>query len=91
MSSAKTTTDHDVIRKWAEERDGVPSTVKGTAPPGDEGVLRIDFPGGSEDAFEHIEWDEFFDKFDEKKLAFLYQEQTEDGSTSRFCKFVARE
>ena len=91
-SSSKTTTDHDEIRKWAEARDGKPASVKGTESGGEAGVLRIDFPGYSgEDSLEHISWDEFFQKFDEKKLAFLYQEQTSKGSESRFFKLVSRD
>ena len=36
-SSSKTTTDLEVIKKWAEERDGKPSRVKSTAD--DEGEV----------------------------------------------------
>lgn len=90
MSEAKTTTDHRTIRKWAEERGGHPATVKGTASKGEAGLLRIDFPGGSEQSLEAIDWDEFFEKFEEKNLAFLYQEETDEGAVSRFCKFVER-
>jgi hypothetical protein len=86
-----TTTDHNVIHKWVEERGGRPATVKGTGRGGEEaGVLRINFPGYSgEESLEEISWEEFYDKFDEKKLAFLYQEET-GGGQSRFCKFVSR-
>jgi len=86
MSSSNTTTDHDEIRKWAEARDGHPAMVKTK---GKGGVLRIDF-GKPEDNLEEVSWDEFFDVFDENKLAFLYQDETADGSTSRFNKFVER-
>jgi hypothetical protein len=93
MSEGKTTTDHDEIRQWAEERGGVPATVKGTAgssKKSDEaGILRLDFEPRDE-ALEEIRWEEFFEKFDKEKLAFLYQEETADGSTSRFHKFVNR-
>jgi hypothetical protein len=86
------TTDHDTIRAWAEARHGRPSTVKGTARKGeDAGLLRIDFPPSQPDALECISWEEFFEKFDESDLAFLYQEHTADGGESRFCKFVSRE
>jgi anaerobic selenocysteine-containing dehydrogenase len=51
--------------------------------------LRIDF-GEPEEAFEEISWDEFFEIFDEDKLAFLYQDETSNGDTSRFNKFVKR-
>ena len=92
MSSSKTTTNHDEIRKWAEARGGKPATVKRTESNGEAGVLRIDFPGyrGS-DSLEEISWDEFFKKFDEKQLAFLYQEKTSSGEQSRFFKLVSRE
>ncbi len=89
---AKTTTDHDEIRTWVEERGGRPASVKGTAGDDDDaGILRIDFPGvGDEGSLEEISWDEFFEKFEENDLAFLYQEQTSGGDESRFFKFVRR-
>lgn len=87
MSAAETTTDHDTIRKWAQARDGHPAKVAAT---GDGGVLRIDF-GEPEEALEEIGWDEFFRIFDENRLAFLYQDETGDGGTSRFNKFVERD
>ena len=31
MAEGNVTTDHEKIRKWAEERGGKPSTVKGTS------------------------------------------------------------
>lgn len=87
---SNTTTDHEEIRSWVEERDGHPAIVKGTEK-GGSALLRIDYPGFSgEDRLEEITWDEFFKIFDENKLAFLYQEKTEDGGLSRFSKFVER-
>lgn len=87
---SKTTTDHEEIRSWVEERDGHPAIVKGTEK-GGSALLRVDYPGFSgEDTLEEIEWDEFFKIFDENKLSFLYQEKTEDGGLSRFSKFVER-
>ncbi|HZS77664.1 MAG TPA: hypothetical protein VFA41_13715 [Ktedonobacteraceae bacterium] len=90
--SSKTTTDHDVIRKWAEERGGKPATVERTESGGEPGVLRIDFPGYSgKGSLVEISWDEWFQKFDEKHLAFLYQDETSGGEQSRFFKLVSRE
>lgn len=86
MTESKTTTDHEQIRKWAESRDGHPARVKGQ---GEGGILRIDF-GEPEESLEPIDWDTFFEIFDDNKLAFLYQEKTESGGTSRFNKFVER-
>jgi hypothetical protein len=92
MSSSKQTTDHEKIRRWAEARDGKPARVRSTGSDDDPGLLRIDFPEGSEDEeeLEEITWDEFFEKFDEKGLVFVYQEKTAAGAKSRFNKFVDR-
>jgi hypothetical protein len=88
---SKTTTDHDEIRRWAEERGGKPATVTGTESGAeDAGVLRIDFPGGAEDRLDEISWDDWFEKFDSENLAFLYQEQVKSGEESRFFKLVSR-
>lgn len=88
---AQVTTDHDEIQRWVEERGGNPSIVKGTESR-DSALLRIDYPGFSgEGKLEAIEWDEFFEIFDENNLAFLYQDQTADGELSRFSKFVSRD
>ena len=90
MSQAGTTTDHKVIRKWIEERKGRPSVVKGTEGRDGEGILRVDFRD-PDDKLEDIAWDEFFETFEDRKLAFLHQDKTADGKTSRFFKFVHRE
>lgn len=90
-SGSKTTTNHDEIRGWVEERGGRPARVKGTANKQGMGVLRIDYPGFSgEDTLETITWEEFFQAFDDNNLALLYQAETKDGSESRFSKFVER-
>ena len=90
-SESKVTTDHDEIKAWVEQRGGHPARVKGTEGKAGSGVLRIDYPGFSgEDTLETITWEEFFTAFDDNKLAFLYQEQTKDGSESRFSKLVDR-
>jgi hypothetical protein len=90
-SKSKTTTDHDEIRSWVEEHDGSPASVRGTEDGDSAGVLRIDFPGGAgDDRLEQISWDEWFEKFDSEKLAFLYQEQKASGEDSTFFKLVNR-
>ncbi|HEY0430717.1 MAG TPA: hypothetical protein VGC61_02830 [Pyrinomonadaceae bacterium] len=91
-SGAKTTTDHNEIRGWVEERGGQPARVKGTENRQGTGVLRIDYPGFSgEDTLETITWEEFFEAFEDNNLAFLYQEETKDGAESRFSKLIERE
>ena len=84
---SRTTTDHSIIRRWAEARGGVPSRVPGTEE-NSAGVLRIRFDKQAE--LERIAWGEFFEKFDSENLALVYQEATSDGAPSRFCKLVTR-
>ena len=89
--SSHQTTDHDEIRRWAEERGGRPAGVRDTGNGDDPGILRIDFPGGAgDDALEHISWDEWFQKFDEQGLAAIIQEEKTDGEGSTFIKLVNR-
>ena len=89
---SQTTTDHEQIRRWAEERGGKPAHVKGTGGGDDTGIIRIDFPGYSgAGKLEEISWDEFFEKFDEQGLALVYQEKTAEGQKSNFNKLVSRE
>jgi hypothetical protein len=94
MAEAKITTDHDEIRAWAEERGGRPAVVRSTQGKGGTGIIRLEFPGApnaDDDALEEISWDEFFEKFDDAKLALLYQEKTAQGQKSNFNKLVGRE
>ena len=87
MAEARTTTDHNEIRRWVEERGGFPASVKGTGDGNDPGLLRIDYPGFSgEEKLQKISWEEFFTKFDSENLAFLYQDEPD----SRFSKLIDR-
>ncbi len=90
-SETTTTTDHDEIRRWVEDHDGKPASVRGTEGGDSAGVLRIDFPGGAgTDDLEHISWEDWFAKFDDQNLAFLYQQQKASGEDSTFFKLVSR-
>jgi hypothetical protein len=46
--------------------------------------------GAREEELEETDRDDFFGKFDESDLEFLYQERTSDGDVSHFSKFVRR-
>jgi hypothetical protein len=90
MSSAKTTTNHDEIRKWVEKRGGHPAVVSATENKGGGGLLRIDYDeagGNDDDRLHRITWNEFFQIFDRNGIAFLYDPEGE----SRFSKFVQKE
>jgi hypothetical protein len=92
MSDSKVTTSHQEIKRWVEARGGHPARVKNTEKGKSAGVLRIDYPGFSgEDTLEEITWEEFFEGFDENNLAFLYQDEKQDGSESRFSKLISRD
>ena len=88
--SSRTLTDHDEIRTWAEERDGRPATVSDTKDGDGAGVIRLDF-GDDDDGLEEISWDDWFEKFDEGKLALIVQDETADGNRSSFNKLVSRD
>src|SRR3954467_6311633 len=90
--SGHTTTDHDFIRSWVEERGGWPARVAGTESGGDDaGLIRIDFPGYSgAGSLERIEWEEWFQKFDDSDLAFLHRDMSHGGDLDRFNKLVRR-
>lgn len=89
MSDAQKTTDHDTIKEWVEA-SGYQATVKSTKEEGEPGLLRIEFDDASNESLEKISWSEFFNKFEESNLAFLYQQELKSGKESRFCKLVSR-
>ena len=85
---AETTTDHETVRKWAESKGGKPAAVRRTHQGGDVGIIRIMFPDAPQsehDELVEINWDEFFEEFDKRNLALLYDP---DGM---FNKIVGRD
>ena len=85
---AETTTDHDTIRKWAEKHKGKPAAVERTHSDEDVGIIRIMFPEAphsEHDALTEISWEEFFEEFEKKELALLYEP---DGM---FSKLIGRD
>ncbi len=88
---ARTTTEHEFIKRWAEERGGWPATVIRSVRGKGAGILRIDFPGyKGEGTLKPVSWDEWFQTFEDRNLAFLYQDKTAAGTLSRFFKLVER-
>lgn len=82
MTDAVATTNHTVIRSWVESRNGQPVRAG-------RHVLRIDF-GDGHDGFRPIQWDEFFEVFEDARLAFLHQDMLDTGEPSRYNRLVAR-
>lgn len=84
---AQTTTDHETIRRWAEAKGGKPAAVKSTHSGNDVGIVRImfpDAPNSEHDALVAISWEEFFEEFEERQLALVYEED------SMFSKLIGR-
>lgn len=81
----ETTRDHEVIRKWANDRGAQPASSVRTEGHG-IGVLRLDFPGQSGRPVTRIDWDAWFRAFDERDLCFVYQEKHPDGKRSDFFR-----
>src|SRR5579872_6423026 len=91
-SKSRVLTDREEIRNWAEERQARPSCVRGTGGDNDIGMIRLDFPGYTgENSLEEISWDDWFNKFEERNLALLVQDETAGGQKSNFNKLVSRE
>lgn len=85
---AETTTDHDTIRKWAEQHGGKPAAVDRTHQKGDVGIIRVMFPKAPNSEHGHlveISWDEFFKEFEDRELALLYDPK------SMFSKIIGRD
>jgi hypothetical protein len=85
---AETTTDYETIRKWAEKQRGKPAAVRRTHKGGDVGIVRIMFPNAPQsehDELVEISWDEFFEEFEKRNLALLYEP---DGM---FNKIIGRD
>lgn len=81
-----TTRCHTTIRTWAEARGGYPAGVKGRRPrqAGEPGLVF----GPVDENLSDASWNEFFRQFEADNLAFVYQDRTADGRTSRFHRFI---
>ena len=90
FDQTKITTDHSVIRKWFEERGGIPVARVGKSPPvEDAGVLQVYFDNASiPDNVQRISWEDFFTRFDQANLALLFEDG--DGK-NRFFKFISQD
>ena len=87
-----TTTDPDVIRRWAEARHGTPVLFHRGGSESDDQWPGFAFPGYDHpNSYEEITWQELFNKRAEADLVFLYQEMTETGESSLYNRFVSRQ
>ena len=83
------TRDHEVIRAWAVKRQAVPATGEATVSgpatvdvkDGGAGV-RFNFPGSG--LYRPIEWQEWFENFDQHDCAFVYDNDDATPLSSRY-------
>ncbi|WP_206453617.1 hypothetical protein [Aurantimonas marina] len=88
MASAEKITDHDEIRAWAKKTGGKPAMVAATENgEGGPGILRVDH-GRDDEGLEEIDWDRFFEAFEQNRLALLIDPS---GDNPNFNKFVSRD
>jgi hypothetical protein len=90
------TRDHDVIRRWAAERQAEPATGQAsssgpaTARVNDGGAgIRFNFPGIG--AFRPISWDEWLANFDQHACAFVFDDDAVRPLSSRYRIVKAEE
>lgn len=76
MGTVHRTAKHDVVKAWAEARSGKPARIKGTTD-----ALKIDLGAVDEGfephpvpALEAVSWEDWFSTFDEKELAFVFED-----------------
>lgn len=88
-SDTKTTTDHETIREWIEQRGSIPAQV--TEPAGDDpGSLAVIPEGKMDDSVREVSWEKFFEIFEDEGLAFVYQTKRDNPDEQWFCKFDER-
>lgn len=92
MPRARPLTDHDDIRRWAEQRGARPARAEG-AKQGEDGMICLGFPGRAiGDSPAEISWEEWFSAFDARGLALLV-DGAEEGNPrpSNFNKLMPRD
>lgn len=84
------THDHYEIRSWIEQHGGHPACEYGVGD-GDAVLLQIDFANGTDTKPQHrLDWDEWFETFEQQNLALLYQADMAPGEGAPFYKLVGR-
>lgn len=73
------TRDHEEVQRWAADHGACPAVVSRTG-----GMLRFEFDPEHAEALTQVDWDEFFQVFDDKGLELIY----DDKPGSRFHKIV---
>ncbi len=89
VAQGKLTTDKEKIKQWIQTYKGWPAIKLMETADSIETVLAIVFPGGEGDhVIRRLSWEEFFQKFDQLKLVFLYEEATGNQKPDLCYAFV---
>jgi len=80
------TIDPEVIKRWAERRNGRPATLAGEDR---RWPLLFDFGSPSPDRQE-IGWERFVAEFERANFAFVYRDTAPDGTLDDFYEFINR-
>jgi hypothetical protein len=89
VAQGKVTTDRKVIEKWIKSRNGWPAIKRQITSNGVEVILSIVFPDSEAvDIIRMLSWDEFFEKFNQQKLVFVYEENGYKINSSHSYAFV---
>lgn len=77
------TTEHALVRKLIEDREGYPAHLENSEGQGDSGLLQVGLTDGDEgdeggEDLKELSWTQFFEEFEEKDLAFAYREGGEE-------------
>lgn len=87
----RATTDHEMIRQWVRERGGAPSMARRVGQPA-EGALVVNFPDdGSDGPVVDISWADFFQRFEDQNLAFVYRESLPEAEDAYYYQLVDRD
>lgn len=79
---ANVITDHNEIRSWIEAHGGQPALVRRIPEVGGDGELSFEFlADGQEPELITIRWDDFFQRFEDQGLAFVYEDASAGAPT----------
>jgi hypothetical protein len=95
--SNRITWSHEEIKNWIERHNGKPAIFDDPTSESDKIGIRIDFEGKEDEKYmesgvktEIVEWEKFFEIFDKRKLAFIYNDQKEPRDVTMAYLLVPR-
>lgn len=86
------TIDHEIVRQQITDAGGTPVLAKDVPEAGEEpgaDFLHIAF-GTLDDTMERLEWEEFFEEFEEEQMALVYDDARDDGEAAEL-RIISRE